>query len=117
MKIESLLVRTGTDPPDDELHARVVDRTPQGDALTRGKAMELDQFGPYDGALLVIYECLPLGIRHLQLRHDFVDPVRIDRKVGKEILFILPDAAKPAKAHDSLNPRHGRDLCLLRQGQ
>jgi broad specificity phosphatase PhoE len=53
----------------------------------------------------------------VELFTERVKPTSINGKVGEEILFILPNATEPAKAHDALDTWHCSDALLLRHWQ
>src|SRR6516225_12468943 len=68
-----------------------------------------------DRALAILQERIPLIIGNNQFRHHLALVLRIDNELGKEILFVLVDAAKPVVVRDVFHTRDAQDLVAVSQ--
>src|SRR6267378_2547720 len=112
MEEESLLIAPSANPANDKLHTPVVNGTSQSDSLAGGKTIQFHQLLTDDCPLSVVDKCLPLGLGHLNFRHDFSKLAGIDREVSEEVFLVLVNPPEPAKRDYSLNAGHGGDSLL-----
>src|SRR6476646_3763829 len=70
-----------------------------------------------DCALTVFHIVLPLLFRNIKFRIDTAPVIHVHCELGKEIPFVLIDAAKPIGICKFLDPRNSPDLIRICQGQ
>src|SRR5215204_3083230 len=116
MKVKRLLVAAGVDATNDALHALVVDRALQRDALSGSETMQRNQLLADHRALSIVDERLPVSVTHLNFRHNVAQLACVDGEVGKEVLLVFIDATEPTERHGFRHARHRLELLQVGHG-
>src|SRR5262249_21929873 len=73
--------------------------------------------GSNDGRLAVLEEDLPLVLRHHEFVEDLTLVLYVNSKLGKGVLRILVNAAKPVVVGHALDPRNAQDTVPVGYGK
>ena len=82
-----------------------------GDAVANLPAESLGRARADDRALAVLQEGVPLVVGNDQLREYLALVFRVDHELGKEVLFVLVDAAEPVVVRHALRRRECAESC------
>src|SRR6266851_422094 len=109
MEEQRLFITSGANTAYDEFHAAIIDWTSQSNPLAQFETIQFHQLLSDDCSLLVVLECLPLGLGHLEFSHDFSKLGGIDSEVSEEVFLVLINPTEPTEGDDTLNSRHRGD--------